>query len=336
MNREYTQGMHQIGQDCWAWIQPDGGWGWSNAGLVTDGECSLLVDTLYDLDMTANMLSVMRDTTPAANDINVLVNSHADGDHTYGNQIVGTSRIIASKATAAEFFSLPPAKIETIVQQADVLGEGAQYIAGWARDHGFTFAGNQLVGPTETYERELDLKVGDKEVRLINVGPAHTAGDTLVHSIQDKVVYTGDILFMGVHPAIWAGSLDGWLAACDRMLTMDVDVVVPGHGPITDKQGVRLFHTYLASLRREARIRFEAGLSVEQAADDIRLEPPFDEWLLPERIAGSVNSLFLQWGSPTAEKEFMKVFDLIARYAKRKALRECAHGRHVAGCGHQH
>ena len=332
--REYTKGMHQIGRDSWAWLQPDGGWGWSNAGLITDGECSLLVDTQYDLKMTAAMLAAMSDATAAARSIDVLVNTHADGDHTYGNKLVGTSRIIASKATADEFFALPPEKIETIVAKADVLGEGAQYIAGWAKDHGFTFAGNHLVGPTETYERELEVKVGDKNVHLINVGPAHTAGDTLVHSVQDKAVYTGDILFMGVHPAIWAGSLDGWLLACDRMLAMDVDVVVPGHGPITDKQGVRIFRDYLSSLRLEARMRFEAGLSVEQAADDIKLEPPYDEWLLPERIAGSVNSLFLQWGSPTATSDFMKVFDLIARYAERKRLQDCADGNHGAGCSH--
>ena len=43
---QYTKGLHDIGNGCWAYLLPDGGWGWSNAGLITDGEESLLVDTL--------------------------------------------------------------------------------------------------------------------------------------------------------------------------------------------------------------------------------------------------------------------------------------------------
>lgn len=334
MARDYRQGLHEIGRDCWAWLQPDGGWGWTNAGLITDGEHSLLVDTLYDLKMTSEMLAAMRDASMAARHIDILVNSHADGDHTYGNQLVRDARIIASRATANEFFSVTPEKARGIIANADVLGEGAQYLAGWMRDHRFDFEGVTLVPPTETYDRELALKVGDKDVRLFNVGPAHTAGDTLVYSVQDRVVYVADILFMGVHPAIWEGSIDGWLSACDLILSLDVDIVVPGHGPLTDKEGVRLFKVYLETLRGEARRRFDAGLSVEEAAADIEMAPPFDAWLLPERIVGSVNFLFRQWGSMAAETDFMKIFDMIARYAKRKA--SCDQGRHVANCGHTH
>src|SRR3546814_16758973 len=89
-------------------------------------------------------------------------------------------------------------------------------ISDWSSDvcSSDLFKDNILVPPTETFERELALKVGDKDVHLFNVGPAHTTGDTVIHSVQDRTVYTGDLLFMDVHPAIWEGSLDGCLAAC--------------------------------------------------------------------------------------------------------------------------
>jgi len=315
MTDAYRKGLHELGRGCWAWLQPDGGWGWSNAGLVTDGDRSLLVDTLYDLKMTGDMLAAMRRATPAAVRVDVLVNSHADGDHTYGNRLVESARIIASRATADEFFRLPPQKMQSIVDNAESLGPGAQYIAAWVRDHGFEHRDIDFVGPTETYERELTLKVGDKTVHLFDLGPAHTAGDTLVHSVDDRVVFTGDLLFLGVHPAIWEGSIEGWRNACDRMLALEIDVVVPGHGPLTDKAGVRLFQRYLDMIERESRTRFEAGMTVDEAAADIHFEPPFDEWLVPERVAGSVNFLFRQWGSPQAHRDFMKVFELMARYA---------------------
>lgn len=328
----FKKGLHELGNGCWAWIEPDGSWGWSNAGLITSGECSLLVDTLYDPHMTRTMLRAMRDASPAARQIDMLVNTHADGDHTYGNQVAGSARIITSAQTAGEFFKVPPEKLQAIIDDADALGEGARFIAAWGKN--FDFKDSIVAPPTETYERELALKVGDKDVHLFNVGPAHTAGDTVVHSVQDRAVYTGDLLFMDVHPAIWEGSVDGWLAACDFMLGLDIDVVVPGHGPLTDKAGVRLFKTYLETLRREARLRFDAGMAIEEAAADIVLDPPYDSWLCPERVVGSVNFLFRQWGHPNADTNFLRIFDMMARYASRRA--ECLAGRHGAGCGHPH
>ena len=81
----YTKGLHDLGNGCFAWLQPDGGWGWSNAGLVCDGGESLLVDTLFDLRLTREMLDAMRRAAPAAARIGTLVNTHANGDHCYGN-----------------------------------------------------------------------------------------------------------------------------------------------------------------------------------------------------------------------------------------------------------
>ncbi|AMK21117.1 MULTISPECIES: MBL fold metallo-hydrolase [unclassified Sphingobium] len=333
MAAEYSKGLRDLGSGSWAWLQPDGGWGFSNAGLIVDGGQSLLVDTLFDLASTAEMLAAMRDASPSAATIDILVNSHADADHTFGNQLVRGARIIASQETAREFTGLTPDKAQAMVENAEVLGEGAKYVAGFVRGNGFDFTGVEFTPPTETYDRRHALKVGDKDVLLYNVGPAHTAGDTLVHSVQDRVVFTADILFIGVHPAIWEGSIQGWSAACDHILSLDVDLVVPGHGPVTDKQGVRTFKRYIEILETETRKRFEAGMSVEQAAADIAFPPPYDDWLLPERLVGSVNFLYREWGNPDARTDFLEIFGLVAKMA--------ADNPAVAACGcsdsnHQH
>ncbi len=88
MKRPYTKGLHDLGNGLWAYLQPDGGWGWSNAGLIVDGDRSLLVDTLFDLKLTREMLDAMRRAVPAAQSIETLVNTHANGDHCFGNQLV--------------------------------------------------------------------------------------------------------------------------------------------------------------------------------------------------------------------------------------------------------
>src|SRR3546814_14459358 len=84
----------------WAYVQPGGSWGWSNAGLIVDGDQTLLVDTLFDLKLTGQMLTAMRDAVPAAARIGTLVNTHANGDHTFGNSLVEGARIITTDSVA--------------------------------------------------------------------------------------------------------------------------------------------------------------------------------------------------------------------------------------------
>ena len=90
----YSKGLHDVGDGLYAYLQPDGGWGWSNAGLVADGEETLLIDTLFDLDLTEQMLSEMRHAVPAASRIDTLVNTHANGDHCYGNELVADAQVL--------------------------------------------------------------------------------------------------------------------------------------------------------------------------------------------------------------------------------------------------
>ncbi len=107
----YTKGLHDLGNAVYAYLQPDGSWGWSNAGIVTDGDASLLVDTLFDLKLTQEMLDTMRKSIAAAAKIDTVVNTHANGDHCYGNQLVADANIIASVRTAEEMNDLPPTAI---------------------------------------------------------------------------------------------------------------------------------------------------------------------------------------------------------------------------------
>jgi len=119
---KFEKGLHELGNGSYAWLQPDGGWGWSNAGLITDAGQSLLVDTLFDLRLTQEMLDAMRAATPAARDIGTLVNTHANGDHCYGNQLVGDAAIVTSEASAKEMDEFPPAMMAGLVAGADQLG----------------------------------------------------------------------------------------------------------------------------------------------------------------------------------------------------------------------
>ena len=125
---QYTKGLHDLGANSWAWLAPDGGWGWSNAGLITDGEESLLVDTLFDCKLTAEMLAAMRDAAPAATSIDRLVNTHANGDHCFGNGLVPEAEIISSEASAAEMNDFPPQTAAMLMKNAPNMGPLGEYL----------------------------------------------------------------------------------------------------------------------------------------------------------------------------------------------------------------
>jgi glyoxylase-like metal-dependent hydrolase (beta-lactamase superfamily II) len=205
MRWTYEKGLHDLGNGGYAWLAPDGSWGWSNAGLIVDGEESLLVDTLFDLRLTQEMLDAMRDAEPrAANRIGTLVNTHANGDHCHGNQLVEGAAIIASAAAAEEMAELPPEAMaglmKAMADDPSPLGQFFRHCFG-----SFEFEGIRHTPPTQTFEGEMSVMVGSKTVELIQVGPAHTRGDVLVHVAAARTVFTGDILFIDGTPIMWAG-----------------------------------------------------------------------------------------------------------------------------------
>jgi cyclase len=309
----YTRGLHDLGNSVYAYLQPDGTWGWSNAGIITDGEASLLIDTLFDLKLTREMLDTMRKSIPAASHIDMLVNTHANGDHCWGNELVTGAQIIASARTAEEMTTaISPTVVAMLLKRAQELGQLGEFLSHAFGS--FDFDNITLTLPTKTFEDELILKVGDKEVHLIEVGPAHTLGDTLVYIPADRVVFTADILFIGGHPIIWAGPTSNWLRACDRILAMDVETIVPGHGPITDKKGVVEVKGYLEYIYQEARKRYEAGMSAQEAARDINLDR-YATWTDGERIAANVASIFRELKGDQTRPSMVEMFERMAELA---------------------
>jgi glyoxylase-like metal-dependent hydrolase (beta-lactamase superfamily II) len=314
MNWTYTKGLHDLGNNCYAWLAPDGSWGWSNAGLVVDGDESLLVDTLFDLPLTREMLKAMRAAEPKATDnIDTLVNTHANGDHCHGNELVVGAEIISSAASAQEMAEMPPesmaAMMQMLKQDDSILGRYMRHCFG-----AFQFEGIRHTPPTRTFDGKTSVRVGDKEVNLIEVGPAHTRGDVLVQVPGDRTVFTGDILFIEGTPIIWAGPVQNWIDACDLILAMDVDTVVPGHGPVTDKQGVRAVKSYLEYINSEARKRYDAGMDSFAAAKDIELAE-FSTWSDSERIAVNVSTLYREYSDSDAAADITALFTQMAELA---------------------
>ncbi|HXX79006.1 MAG TPA: MBL fold metallo-hydrolase, partial [Ktedonobacteraceae bacterium] len=155
----YTKGLHDLGNSVYAYLQPKGTWGWSNAGIIVDGDASLLVDTLFDLKLTRDMLDTMRRSIPAASHIDMVVNTHANGDHCWGNQLVADSQIIASIRTAEEMMTaISPSTLAMLLERAPELGQLGKFLTHAFGS--FDFDNITLTPPATTFEGALKLKVG--------------------------------------------------------------------------------------------------------------------------------------------------------------------------------
>lgn len=319
----FSKGLHDIGNGCFAWLQPDGGWGLSNAGLVADGGESLLVDTLFDLPLTHEMVSAMRAAVPAAAHIGTVVNTHFHPDHTAGNSLLPDATVIASRDAIEDMQRMSGGHdlYGTILRNWSSYGDAGAYLQEVMGSR-FELDLSGLRLPSRSFETQLQLQVGDKEVRLIKLGPAHTRGDVVVYLPRERVLYTGDVLFHEVHPAVAGEPVSAWLAVCDRLLGWDIDVVVPGHGPMGDLSAVRYLRDYLAYFQREARVRYDAGLSLWDAAHDIVLDT-FRGWADEERILMTLAALYREFGAPPADP--VQVLGMAHRYRRAKL------GKHDGG-----
>jgi cyclase len=327
--------LHELGNGIYAYTQLPGSWGWSNAGLIADGDQTLLVDTLFDLKTTQEMLDTMRRVVPAAKRIGTVVNTHGNGDHCYGNELVADADIYGTRGCVEDLEEGAPSRNKLLMRAArviDGMGSAAWVLGGilkavgidrvamladatpLALEHFASFDWSEIVPtpPNRVFEGELELRVGDKKVLLIELGPAHTRGDAVIYVPADKTVFTGDLLFKNAHPIIWEGPVENWIVALRRLLDMDIETVVPGHGPIGDKTGLRETVHYLEVLTEEAKRRYDAGMSVDDAVRDMVLDE-FKGWLDPERVYLNTHTLYRNFANDTSRPDVLALFAKMAR-----------------------
>jgi 2-keto-4-pentenoate hydratase/2-oxohepta-3-ene-1,7-dioic acid hydratase in catechol pathway/glyoxylase-like metal-dependent hydrolase (beta-lactamase superfamily II) len=312
----YTRGLHEVGDRVWAWMLPDGGFGWSNAGLVAGDGASLLVDTLFDLPLTREMLAAMASITDRAPITDALI-THSNGDHTHGNQLLdGSVRVIAATGTAEEIEHGMAPEMLVMAQTADLGPVATPYLR--ERFGPFDFGGITLRNADQTFDDRLIVEVGGRVVELLNLGPAHTAADSVVHVPDAGVLFAGDLLFIGCTPIVWAGPLASWVAACDAMIALDAQTVVPGHGPITDADGIRAVRGYLVHIAEQAEAAYRKGLSFVEAADTIDLGE-YASWLDAERVVINVYTRYRELDSDTTQFPAMGLLAMQAEWLAKRS-----------------
>ncbi|MBK5116952.1 MAG: MBL fold metallo-hydrolase [Thermoleophilia bacterium] len=293
----FAGGVHEAAPETFAWIQPNGDLGESNAGLIVgDGE-SVLIDTLWDERLTRRMLDAMVSAREGA-PVSTLINTHGDGDHWYGNGLLGGTEIIATERAAAQMAEEPPAMLRRMRMLPAIAGKaaGLPLLPSKERMRGLAAFGEALSAyhfdgikprlPTREFSGRLELEIGGRSIELIEVGPAHTSGDAIVWVPDRRVLFSGDIIFSGVTPIMWAGPASNWIAALERIAELEPTSIVPGHGPICDLERVDQLHGYWTYLLRH--VPEGAGGAIVELSEELvsgaeYRTSPWGEWRAPER-----------------------------------------------------
>lgn len=321
-------GLCEVGPRTWAWLQPNGGLGESNAGLIVgDGE-SLLIDTLWDERLTRRMLDAMAPLVADAPLRRAFV-THPDGDHWWGNAVLAPDVEICATAACdrAMRAEAPPRVLDGMARTAALTRHAPGRVGAVARRMHEQFApfawrGVRLRFADRLIDGDTTLEVGGRELRVLDLGPTHSPADAVVHLPDAGVVFAADLLFVGVTPIMWHGPVETWLAALQTLLALDAETYVPGHGPPCGRAEIERLADYWRWLRDGVAEHRAAGRSVGEAARALLRSPEHDafgDWLNPERILVNVATMYREPGElspPTRAKLLVQMNALGAELAR--------------------
>lgn len=283
----------EVGERAYAYVQAGGGFCVSNAGMLLTEDGPIAIDALFTPAMTEAFQDAALGT--AGGGARLLINTHHHIDHTLGNTLFDAPILAQSSARAAmERAGLPK---ERLLQVAPSFEHDLASV-------------ERIRLPSITFDDKLTIHDRTREIFLTHVGRAHTVGDILIHIPDNKLLYAGDIAFFYVTPLAADGNISNWIGVLDTIAGMDVEIIVPGHGPVGSKRDLAEQREYFVLIRDEARAAYDRRLD---AADAARAIYPklgrFAEWGEAERLFPNVMRLYSEFdGRPDDPLDAARVF----------------------------
>lgn len=271
--------MRQLAPNIYVYQQQGGtgliNAGISNAGLFIGDDWAVALDALGFPLQTKAFLAAAKHAC-GGKPIAQLIDSHHHGDHVAGNQ-----------------FFLPAQILGHPYCRQEVLKAVATTPKSWPKQEGLADGTEvrKLAPPSVTFEDNLVYEIGGNRVEFRFAGPAHTWGDLVAYVPQHKILFAADLAFFKLVPYAHNGYVSKWMESVDKILKMDVDIIVPGHGPVGGKKDLAEMNEYFRVLKVEAKKRYDAGMSAGRAAADINMGK-FVNWMGPERIVMNTVRLY--------------------------------------------
>lgn len=271
--------LEPLADEVWAWVQPDGTWWLNNAGVIGGDDGLLVVDTCATEQRTRHFLDEIARVAPDR-PIRWAVNTHEHGDHSYGNSLLPAATVLFGHEHMRAALA------------ADPIIDGCPPFWSPVPDWGAI----QRRVPSVTFSSTVAVHTGGRAVELHHPGhAAHTGGDVVAWLPRERVLFTGDLLFHGLTPLVFMGSITGALRALDWIAEFAPERVVPGHGPLIDRAGLddvlaahARYYRHVLSIAGTGR---RDGLSPLEAATHADLGE-FADWADSERLVANLHRAY--------------------------------------------
>ncbi len=286
--------VEEVSAGIFAYIQPDGTWFLNNAGFIVGPEGVIAIDSTSTARRARALFAALRRHTEKP--VQVLVNTHSHGDHTWGNFVYAPNTAIIAH--------------ERCRQEVIATGTSATALfpdVDWGEI--------RVTPPFVTFDERLTLYAGELRIELHHLGPAHTTGDIVAWIPERKLLFSGDLIFNGGTPLAIGGTIAGWIEALGRLRSFGAETIVPGHGPVCAPEAIDAVERYLRFVQESARRGFEAGLEPLELARELDLGA-FAELSDRERIVANLHRAYseLRGEPPAAPLEIRRVFAEMVAY----------------------
>ncbi len=288
--------LERLADGVWAYVQPDGGWMVNNMGVIA-GDVVTSVDLTSTERRTRAYLSAVAEVTDGRVPRRIVL-THSHPDHCNGASLVPEAEIIAHRSVADDLqrpHTLAPHIFEPFEQ-------------GSARPR----------VPTLVFDDAVTLDPAGTRIEVRHPGiRAHTPGDSYVWLPEQRVLFTGDLVFNGGTPFALSGSPAGWLRALEQLAALDPATVVPGHGDVGGPELFEPVAAYLRFLIAAAEDAHARGLTPLEAARALDLGE-FGRLIERERIVGNLHRAMAELDG--GEADFAAAWQDMYEYNGRRSL----------------
>ncbi len=287
----------ELGKGIYSCIHTLGGKAICNVGVVDNGKETIIFDSFLSPEVAEELLEGLGKMNLSP--VRYVVNSHSHNDHIRGNQVFGPDiNIISTSITRdliekwepldiADEKDYAPVRLayyDSLFQSFEGSKSSKEYqdIMMW-RPYYEILSKSHLEIKTrlpDTYVDSIQILDGPtRSVRLLSMGKGHTASDLVLYLPDDKVLFSGDLIFNKCHPFVAHGSIPEWKNWLNFFSTLDIDTIMPGHGSIGSKGLIDEMKRYLSSLEIRALDLRKSGYNPD-SIDEIDIPDEYRDWWL--------------------------------------------------------
>ncbi|MDC7245539.1 MAG: MBL fold metallo-hydrolase [Sphaerochaetaceae bacterium] len=263
-----------------------------NPGFVVTSEGVVVIDT----PQLPTKALAMYEEARAYGPIRYLINTEHHVDHIFGNYYFDeVEHIVSHRATFDNFMTVYP-QINPYEYAKEAIPTDDPEGAALFPDEKTYFSKPNK--PDIILDGDSELKVGDHTFQILWT-PGHTPGQLAVVVPEERIMFVGDTVFNGCQTWLYTSDLNAWFDSIDRLLEVDVDVIVPGHGPVCTKQELYVQRAFLLEWITQIAVAVGKGWTKEECLENLGFANRFpvdigQEYMLDDVTKNNIASLYDQ------------------------------------------